>query len=77
MKKSLVYLACPYSHPDRKVRESRFLTATLHTGALLWDVRPSTALPVTIRARENGLVVALSRPPVELITVSDHGAVRA
>lgn len=28
MKKSLVYLACPYSHPDPEVRESRFRAAT-------------------------------------------------
>lgn len=27
MKKSLVYLACPYSHPDPEVREARFRAA--------------------------------------------------
>lgn len=28
MKKSLVYLACPYTHPDPAVREARFRAAT-------------------------------------------------
>ena len=35
MKKSLVYLACPYSHPDPEVRESRFRAANQAAASLM------------------------------------------
>lgn len=32
--KPLVYLACPYSHPDRNVRNARFMAANAMTAVL-------------------------------------------
>ena len=46
MKKSLVYLACPYSHPDPEVRESRFLAAT-HAAATLTAAGVHVFSPIT------------------------------
>lgn len=35
MKKPLAYLACPYSHPDKAVREHRYRVATKTAGRLI------------------------------------------
>ena len=37
MTKSLVYLACPYSHPDAEVRRLRFEAANRAAGKLMQD----------------------------------------
>lgn len=35
MNNSLIYLACPYTHPDRKVRRKRFQIANRVAGKLM------------------------------------------
>jgi hypothetical protein len=37
MRKKRIYLACPYSHPDRRVREFRFNIATQIAGLLIQE----------------------------------------
>ena len=43
----LVYLACPYSHPDRKVREQRFVAANIAAALLMTDRGEAVFSPIS------------------------------